>query len=154
ESDSILDLSAFTFSMAPEWDSRGPAGRYAVTISFFSDVDQWFTYQVDPGEHELKDQTALELAWQALHEQIPELGAGIEVIDTITPAGYYDMTRRKLGMVRGVRPFVDVFDSEILGHTTTLPNVFLVGDTISGVGDLAAVSHSALALANKLEVRK
>jgi hypothetical protein len=39
---------------------------------------------------------------------------------------------------------------EPLGHGTSLPNVFMVGDTITASATLDAVVESALALANKL----
>jgi phytoene dehydrogenase-like protein len=150
EVDSTIDLSHFSFASASTWDCRGPANKRAVTISFSSDVEQWFTYQSDPDDHETKDQSALELAWQVLHAQVPELRSGIEVIDTATPATYYDSTRRKLGMVRGVRQSGAVAHSKTLSHTTTLPNVFMVGDTIVTAASVEQVSDSALNLTNKI----
>jgi hypothetical protein len=78
-----------------------------------------------------------------LHAALPELGGDIEVIETANPRTYYDQTRRKLGMVMGV-------EGEAAGHRTLLPNVFMVGDTVSATASLSAVAETALSVARDI----
>jgi len=139
-----------TFALAPEWDAGAPAGERAVTVQTFTRADEWFTFQENENDHEEKDQRMLENCWQRLHSAIPELGADIEVIDTATPRTFYEQTRRRFGMVGGVGQSQGFLDPASISHRTSLPNVFMVGDTtFPGVG-IAAVSHSALIVANHL----
>ena len=75
---------------------------------------------------------------------MPEFGSDIEVIEPANPRTYYDSTRRKLGMVSGIDEAVSV------GHQTSLPNVFMVGDTVSSDATVEAVIQSALLLVKKI----
>lgn len=133
----------------PAWDRRAPAGKRAVTIHAFTDVEQWFTYHQDETDLENEDQQMLEGVWGRLHQSMPELGDSIEVIDTATPRSYYDQTRRKLGMVGGVMVTPSLFWDSGSPHLTSVPNVFNVSDT-RAPGGIAGVSQSALLLANHL----
>jgi C-3',4' desaturase CrtD len=142
--------SQFTFAAAPKWDCRAPAGKRAVTVHFFTDVDDWFTFHKDENELEDKDQAMLELCWGRMHQALPELGAGIEVIDTATPRTFYDVTRRKLGMVGGLGQALSVFGPNSIRHRTSIPNLFMVGDTTFPGAGMAAVSQSALIVANAI----
>jgi C-3',4' desaturase CrtD len=135
---------------ATSWDPRGPAGKRAVTAHLFTDVEDWFTFHNDETEHEEKDQSVLEGLWQRLHSEIPELGDAAEVIETATPRTYYDLTRRKLGMVGGVGQSPAVFGLNSISHRTTVPNLFMVGDTTFPGAGVAAVSQSALIVANEI----
>ncbi|HEY6121124.1 MAG TPA: hypothetical protein VIV66_14295, partial [Pyrinomonadaceae bacterium] len=148
--ENLVDSSRFSFSAAPEWDPRGPEGKLAVTISFSSDVDQWFTYHADAEEQTRKDEVALAHAWEAIHHRLPELGAEIEVIETATPLTYYEATRRKLGMVGGLGFSLNSLDSPLISHRTTLPNVFMVGDTAFPGAGLMSVIQSSLIVANEI----
>ena len=65
-----------------------------------------------------------------MHAALPELGSDIEIIETANPRTYYDLTRRKLGMVLGVEQ-----NSATALTRTFLPNLFIVGDTISSIGN-------------------
>ena len=94
----------------------------------------------------------LELCWKRLHAAMPELGSAIEVIDTANPRTFYDLTRRKLGMVGGFIPSGDRFWLNEPSYSTSLPNVFVVGDTTQ-LGGIAALTRSALVLANRLTTR-
>ena len=137
-----------TFNAAPSWDPRGPAGKRAVTIHSVTDVDRWFTFHQDETELEEMDQEMLTLVWDRLHKSVPSLGGSIEVIETSTPRSYYEQTRRKLGMVRGL----PVTPSAFAGgpsFETYIPKVFIVSDT-SSYGGIAGVSQLALMLANHL----
>jgi phytoene dehydrogenase-like protein len=149
ESARIIDTSRFGFAAAPEADPRGPTGMRAVTIAFSTDVDEWFSYQADIDEQERRDQAALELGWQLVHANMPELGADIEVIETATPQTYYELTRRKLGMVGGVGYRVPFLGAS-LTHRTSLPNVYMVGDTVFPGYGVAGTSQSALIVANEI----
>lgn len=142
------ETSQFMFAATPAWDPRAPEGRRAVTVLTFTDVERWFTFHESAEELEEKDQTTLEDVWRRLHQAIPELGDDIEVVDTFTPLTCYESTRRKLGMVGAPRlPAGSMLGP---GGSTSLENVFMVGDTSSEFPGIAGVSCSALALANRL----
>jgi len=121
--------------------ARGPDGKRAVTFTTRVEVEPWFSYQSSEEDYEEWDQAALEKFWNRLHAALPELGGDIEVIETANPRTYYDITRRKLGMVLGVEPPVQDFSSR-----TFLPNVFIVGDTVSASATLDSVVASAMSL--------
>lgn len=136
-------VAGITVAIAPA--GSGPPGKRAVTLKTDTDPTDWFAYQSSEEEYEERDQSALADFWSRLHAALPTLGGDIEIIETANPRTYYDTTRRKLGMVLGV-----VSPTEELTHQTSLPNVFLVGDTITAAPRLDLVVESALSLANQL----
>jgi C-3',4' desaturase CrtD len=140
------------FAATPSWDVRAPAGKRAVTVHAFTDVDEWFTFHKDDSELEDRDQQMLERCWRQLHTALPQLGNRIEVIDTATPRSFYDLTRRKLGMVGGVIPSTEDFWLNRPNYQTALPNLFIVSDTTSICG-IEGLTRSAFVLANKLSSR-
>lgn len=137
------------FAVAPE-STPAPAGKRAVTVHAFTNVEDWFTYHESESDLEEKDQAMLESCWRQLHAVMPELGDGVEVIDTMTPRGFYEMTRRKLGMVGGLGQSLSVLGRESISHTSPIPRLFLVGDTTFPGAGLASVSQSALTVATLL----
>jgi phytoene dehydrogenase-like protein len=142
------EITEFTFCAA----ASGTATRQrAVTIQTKTDVGEWFTFRTSEDDQESRDQEMLEVFWEKIHHALPELGAGIEVIETANPHTFYELTRRKLGMVRGIPGGADLGSK---GHLTSLPNVFIVGDTVSPGAWLADVSHSALVVANEITNKK
>jgi C-3',4' desaturase CrtD len=144
------ESAQFMFGSAPEWDVRAPTGKRAVTVSTFTEASQWFSFHEDETEHEAQDQAMLETWWKRIHAMMPELGAGIEVIETATPRTFYDYTRRKLGMVGGLGQSLDVFGLNSLPHKTSIPNLFMVGDTVFPGQGVAGVTQSALIVANEI----
>ena len=130
----------FTFAIAAQ---GAPSGKRAVTMTTRTDVEPWFSYQSSEEEYEEWDQEALEHFWRRLHAAMPELGGDIEIIETANPRTYYDSTRRKLGMVMGVEPSRE-------GPGTFLPNLFMVGDTVSTAAELEAVVKCAMALVDEI----
>ena len=147
--------SQLMFSASPAWEAkRAPAGKRAVTVSLYTDADEWFAYHTDEREHEAQDQKFLEAAWERLHAALPELGAGVEVIETATPRTFYETTRRKLGMVGGIPQTLAASGANAFTHRTPFPALYLVGDTTFPGHGLAAVTHSALIVANELAPRK
>jgi C-3',4' desaturase CrtD len=138
------------FAAAPGWDARAPEGKRAATVSTFTEAAEWFSFHEDESAHEEQDQAMLETWWKRIHTALPELGDGVEVIETMTPRDYYESTRRKLGMVGGVGQSPDVCGSNSLAHKTVLPNLFMVGDTVSTGLGVAAVTQSALIVANEI----
>jgi phytoene dehydrogenase-like protein len=78
---------------------------------------------------------------------VPELGASIEALETASPRTFYDQTRRKLGMVMGFERTVGQLN---VSATTTIPNLFIVGDTASPTPGLSPVVEAAMRLANDL----
>ena len=132
------------FNMAISPGGMAPAGKRAVTFTRRTEIDSWFAYQSSEEDYEEWDQDALEHFWNRLHAALPELGGDIEVIETANPRTYYDSTRRKLGMVLGIDEAVEV------GHQTSLPNVFMVGDTVSVEAKIEAVVQSAISLTGRI----
>jgi phytoene dehydrogenase-like protein len=147
--------SQLMFSASPAWDmKRAPAGKRAVTVSLYTDAGEWFAYHTDESEHEAQDQKFLEATWERLHAALPELGAGVEVIETATPRTFYETTRRKLGMVGGIPQTLAASGANAFTHLTPYPALYLVGDTTFPGHGLAAVTHSALIVANEIAPRK
>ena len=142
--------SEFFFASSPAWDARAPEGRRAVTLSTFADAEDWFTFHEDETAHEEQDAAALEAVWVRLHAALPELGAGVEVIETVTPRDYYEQTRRRLGSVCGTPRTPAALADGAFTHRTHLPNLFMVGDTVFPGAGLASVTRSALAVANEI----
>jgi len=138
------DARALTFAAPSATEIVAPAGKRSVTVSTQVEVNDWFTFQSSQEELEEWDQAALEKIWDQLHRALPELGSDIEVIETANPRTFYDTTRRKLGMVLGAGK------NATTSHTTCLPNLFVVGDTVSTAPTIASVSQCALELADKL----
>jgi phytoene dehydrogenase-like protein len=118
-------------------------GKRAVTFTCRTEVEPWFAYQSGVEDYEQWDQDALEHFWTRLHSAMPELGSDIEVIETANPRSYYEQTRRKLGMVLGV-------EGEAATHRTFLPNVFMIGDTVSAEATLNSVVEAAMRVAAEI----
>ena len=119
------------------------------TLKCATDVREWFTYHASEEDFEESDQAALERFWTKLHAALPELGGDIEIIETSNPRTYYDQTRRKLGMVMGSQ--LDLNSVAIPSLGTFLPNLFIIGDTVSPSPYLDSVIQSAAALADHLK---
>jgi C-3',4' desaturase CrtD len=150
EKDYTPEETQFMFGIAPAWDARAPAGKRAVTVSTFTEAEQWFSFHEDETEHEAQDQAMLERWWERIHNIMPELGASVEVIETATPRSFYDYTRRRLGMVGGLGQSLDVFGMNSFTHRTTIPNLYMVGDTVFPGQGVAGVTQSALIAANEI----
>jgi|ERR1051326_5349621 phytoene dehydrogenase-like protein len=140
----LVEDSDGEFTMAISQASSAPAGKRAVTFTCRTEVEPWFAYQSSVEDYEEWDQKALEDFWARLHRAMPELGSDIEIIETANPRTYYDQTRRKLGMVMGA-------DGAAPAHRTVLPNVFMVGDTVSTVASLDQVIETAITVAEEIK---
>jgi len=140
------------FAAAPAWDPRAPQGKRAVTVHAFTAVEDWFTFQTDGSEAEAKDQSMLEECWLRLHRAMPELGDSIEIIDTATPRTFYELTRRRLGVVGGVIPSGSTLLRATPSYQTSNSKVFLISDTTTR-GGLSGLTEAAMALANHLTNR-
>ena len=132
------------FTMAIASNTSAPAGKRAVTFTCRTEVESWFAYQSSQEDYEEWDQEALERFWTRLHQAMPELGSDIEIIETANPRTYYDQTRRKLGMVMGIS------NASPASYRTVLPNVFMVGDTVSPAARLDAVISAATVVAAEI----
>jgi phytoene dehydrogenase-like protein len=122
--------------------------RRTATLKSATDVREWFTYHASEEDFEESDQAALERFWTKLHTALPELGGDIEVIETTNPRTFYDQTRRKLGMVMGVSSGFQ--SAQISSPSTSIPNLFVVSDTVTPSPDLASVTNAAASLVKKL----
>jgi phytoene dehydrogenase-like protein len=142
------EQAQFFFSAPAYSGERAPEDKLAVTVSTFTNVEDWFAFHQDEAAHEEQDQSTLEGLWARLHAAIPELGDSVEVIESATPRTFYEDTRRKLGMVG--RPTRCLEGAESQHGRTVFPNVLLVSDTNAfGLG-VAGVSQAALDLADLL----
>lgn len=162
--DEAARLRAEHFLLVTDWQTVGPynpetrqlffnlprlpavEGKRAVTVHAFTDVDEWFTFHTGEEELELRDQLMLEECWTKLHRLMPELGSGIEVIETLTPRDIYESNRRKLGMVGNLATGSFL---QAPAYGTPLPNVFIISDTVCE-GGVAGVSRLALQLTDHL----
>ncbi|HEU4714478.1 MAG TPA: FAD-dependent oxidoreductase [Pyrinomonadaceae bacterium] len=136
-------VAEFTVAISPP--GSAPPGKRAVTLITTTEPIDWFAFQSSEEEYEERDQAALEELWARVHAALPQLGGDIEIIETANPRTYYDSTRRKLGMVLGIEG-----STRPLGPRTSLPNVFMVGDTVISEAKMDQVAASALALADEL----
>ena len=126
-------------SVAPAGAGPPDGSHRTAVLSRYTRAEDWFSFHEDHTAHEERDQSALEQVWSRLHAAMPELGDGIELIETATPQTYYDMTRRRFGMI-GRASGASVAAQPI---TSPFPNLWLVGDTVAdGVG-LEGVVESA-----------
>jgi phytoene dehydrogenase-like protein len=132
------------FTLAISSNGVAPPGKRAATFTTRTEIDSWFAYQSSEEDYEEWDQSALEHFGNRLHAALPELGSDIEVIETANPRTYYDSTRRKLGMVLGIDEAIAV------GHQTSIPNLFMVGDTVATPPKMEVIVQSALSLAKSI----
>jgi prolycopene isomerase len=142
--------SPFMFAATPHLDRRAPEGKRAVTVWTQTNTEEWFTFHNDQQEIEEQDQQALETWWARIHKSMPELGDGIEVIETETPQSYYQRTRRRLGMVGGVAQTFGAVSFNPFGTRTPVPGLYMVGDTLFPGQGVAAVTYAARLLADEL----
>ncbi len=133
------EKSLLTISVSPKIHN----GKRAVTVFTFANPEDWFQFQESQDAVEELDQTHLEKAWRHLNLIVPELGDNVEIIETFTPKDFYELTRRRLGMV---------FTKTTEGFTykTNLPNVYIVSDTVTNDFGIAAVSELALKVVNEI----
>jgi phytoene dehydrogenase-like protein len=150
DSDADPARTQFVFSSSPAWDARAPAGRRAVTVSTFADTDEWFAYHTDDAEHEAQDERTMGEIWARLHAAVPELGDAVEVVETLTPRGYHEWTRRRLGQVGAAWQSEATPATNPFTHRTAIPRLFAVGDTIAGGAGVEAVTRAALAVADDI----
>ncbi len=134
------------FSMAVSSSQTAPPGKRAVTFTSRTEVESWFAYQSSEEDYEQWDQEALEHFWNRLHTALPELGSDIEIIETANPRTYYDETRRKLGMVLGVD------GASPASCNTFLPNLFIIGDTVSPSARLDSIIETAIQLSSEFNL--
>ena len=141
-----FDPASGNFLLAAASNSGAPDNQTAVTMSAFTNAEDWFAFHEDHTAHEAQDQKMLEVIWSRLHTAMPELGDAVEVIETATPQTFYETTRRKFGMIGHLSASFDGPKGDFF--RTHFPNVFLVGDTVNRGLGIAGVSESSLALTN------
>jgi prolycopene isomerase len=137
------EFNQLVLSVPADFDSITD-GSIPVTLSTFTNVEDWFSFHEDHSAHEEQDQSVLETIWSRLHAAMPELGDSVEVIETATPQTFYESTRRKFGMIGRPNPSTPSL------RTTPFPNVFLVSDTIASSAGMADVADVARILADSL----
>ena len=106
-------------------------------VSAYTDAQDWFSFHEDLAAFEERDRSMLETIWMRLHSAMPELGDGVELIETATPQTFYEITRRRFGMIGRPTP------SAVEEMATPFPNLWLVGDTIAETFGLDGIVQSA-----------
>ncbi len=142
------ETAHLVFAAAPESVGRAPKEKLAVTVSGFTNAEDWFSFHEDHTVHEERDQRFLEKVWSRLHTAMPELGDRVEVIETATPQTFYESTRRKFGMIGRPQPPFAQPNAE--SWRTYLSNVFIVSDSVSAGLGLAGVAETAKAVADEI----
>jgi len=137
------ESAQFLFSAGPTVEAESE--KQTATLSAFTNAQDWFSFHEDHTAHETEDQSMLEAVWSRLHAAMPELGEGVEVIETATPQSFYESTRRKLGMVGGVLPATA---ASSFNHP--FANLFLVGDTAATRYGIEGTAESAYAIAQTI----
>jgi phytoene dehydrogenase-like protein len=140
------DRQQLVVNISPQSATHAPAGKLALTVSAFTQAEDWFSFHEDESAHDSQDQATLETYWTKLHAALPELGDSVEVIETATPRTFYESTRRKLGRVGAPSGLIEAPRQ----GETCFPNVFLVGDTASTGFGLQGIAQSAVKLAADL----
>ena len=129
--------------------ARAPNGKRTLTATAFTDAQDWFSFHEDATAHEQRDQAELEKWWTRLHFALPELGDGVEVIETATPQTFYEATRRKFGMVGMPSPRWQISE-----HQLPFANVFLVSDTTADSVGLEGVAQQAIHVTDSITRRR
>jgi phytoene dehydrogenase-like protein len=136
------EYNQFVFSLPADFDERGAEEKVPVSLSAFTNVEDWFSFHQDHSAHEEQDQSVLETLWSRLHSAMPELGDSVEVVETATPQTFYESTRRKFGVIG--QPSASFPTLQI----SPFPNVFLVSDTAASSSGLTGVVQAALNVAD------
>ena len=154
-------ILALTESQESEWhdplnnqlffscNSQGaiaPPGKVPITVTALTNAEDWFSFHEDQSTHEKQDQQMLEAVWSRLHASIPELGDGVEVIETASPQTFYETTRRKFGMFG--RP--DYSAGVLPSLAELFTNVFIASDTTAPGFGVASVAEIAIRLSDSL----
>ena len=122
------------------------AAAGTAVVSAYTPAEDWFSFHEDQEAFETRDRALLETLWTRLHRAMPELGDGIELIETATPQTLYEDVRRRFGMIG--RPTTDSLTEPI--SATPFPNVWIVGDTVAGGLGIEGLVESARQLANRI----
>lgn len=115
-------------------------------VSTYTPADDWFSFHEDQEAFETRDQAQLEALWTRMHAAMPELGDGVELIETATPQTFYEDQRRRFGVIG--RPHTQSLRQTT--GSTSYPNLWMVGDTVAGGFGLKGVVQSAWQLADSL----
>jgi len=142
------ETAQLVLNVASDLDPRAPQDKLAVTISAFTNAENWFSFHEDHNVHAEQDQKMLEQIWSRLHSALPELGAQVEVIESATPQSFYETTRRKFGMIG--RPYPEPATPNEELSKTHLANVFIVSDTTSLGPGIAGIAQTARKLADTI----
>lgn len=128
-------------------NTSSASGSRAMTVTTFTRAEDWFSFHEDSTSHEQQDRAALELWWSRLHAALPELDGYVELLETATPQTFYETNRRRFGMIGSPVPSLS---ANLDFSRTVFPNLFLVGDTVSGGIGVEGTARCALSLCDSL----
>ena len=146
--DPVAAQLAFAITSSP--NDRKPDRKLAATASTFTNAEDWFSFHESHEEIESMDQSTLAALWRRLHQSFPELGDGIEAIQTATPQTFYENTRRRFGMM-GMAPAPE--SRAASSAISPFRNLHIVSDTVAGSG-VDSVARCAYNVANQLTARR
>ena len=147
----LLIASGLTSAESPNAENaqfvfRANSSASTAVVSAYTSPEDWFSFHEDLEVFETRDRAQLETLWTQVHGSMPELGDGIELIETANPQTFYEDLRRRFGMIG--RPTTQSSDQSI--HTTPYRDVFMAGDTVAGGCGIDGVVESAWHLADRI----
>jgi phytoene dehydrogenase-like protein len=123
-------------------ESRAPAGHRAATLSTHTAIESWWQLkEKDFAAYEERKAEYVERMLAAAERAIPSLRKAVRLCLPGTPVTFERFTRRPKGMVGGFAQ-ESLFDAR--GPKTSLPNVWLVGDSIFPGQSTAGVTVGAM----------
>jgi phytoene dehydrogenase-like protein len=125
---------------------RANSAAATAVVSAYTPAEDWFSFHEDQEAFETRDRALLDTLWTRLHRAMPELGDGIELIETATPQTFYEDVRRRFGMIG--RPHTQSLNQAT--WNTPYPNLWIVGDSVAGGIGIEGVVDSAWQLVNRI----
>ena len=126
---------------------RAPTGKRAVTMSTHTDISPWWQLRKGSKESAYEDRRNryMEMMLDAAETAVSNLRSAIELCLPGTPVTFEYYTRRPGGMVGGF-PQHSIFKA--MGPGTSIPNLWLVGDSIFPGQSTAGVTLGGMRVAD------
>lgn len=145
------DGNSVFLSLSPAWDrKRAPEGKRAITLSTHTHARRWWGLSQE--DYAREKAQAVEQLLQAAEVVLPQLRSGIEVLEAGTPLTFERYTRRPFGMVGGVPQTPATANLRAVSRHTSLPGLWLAGDTVfPGQGTVGVTLSGVLAAESVLK---
>ncbi len=138
--------SVFISFSDPDDSERAPTGKLAVTLSTHTNIAPWWKLRNDKGKAAYMDRRSryVQKMLDAAETAVPNLRHAIELCLPGTPVTFEYYTRRPGGMVGGF-PQHSLFKA--MGPKTSIPNLWMVGDSIFPGQSTAGVTLGGMRVA-------